>query len=141
MNPITPGDYRDIEGNALDAPGTSAFFPGTVVFGTRSQPASYANAIPTALVSYPNVNDIPNPSFEGQPRPERALGFSTGFRRVFSTSAFRGRTLAIPALGPNPRTGHIGLLTRSMRSKVDALTTDYTPNGNSVASDYVDVSG
>ena len=127
---IQPDPHREIEGNDLDAPGTSAWGQGTVVFGTRSQAASPANAAPGIVDSYPvrATVVVPDPATGGEARQDRALGWSDGFGELFSTAAFRGQVLAIRSLGVHPADGPVGFSTRSTRGKLDALYSDFTPD-------------
>ena len=140
FEPISPDPRADLEGNLLDSVGTAAYHPGTVVFGTRSQPGAAANA-PRPVIAYAGPQSVPNPAFEGEAAPEGKLGHSRGFGDIFRATAFRGRTLVVAAMGANPREGHIGFLTRSMRAKVEALTTDNFPNDTDVANAYADSAG
>ena len=127
---VRPDPHKDIEGNDLDAPGTAAWGQGPVIFGTRSQPAEYANGFPMPVDSYPvsSTVHVPDPASGGEARQGRGLGWSSGFGDLFSPASFRGQVLAVRSLGVHPADGPVGFSTRSTRGKLEALNSDFTPD-------------
>lgn len=132
--------YAEIEGNLLDAPGTAAYHPGSVIFTTRSGQASRPNSAPGYLGEYPTLN-IPSPNIGGIMRQAIALGFSRGLNVAFRASPFRGRVLSARPAGAHPREGHVGLMTRTTARNYAALTTDYTPTVSRVAPEILSYAG
>lgn len=134
-----------------EGPGTAAYSPalasqdGVLLYRTRSSHKLAANAVRMAEIGIPVPGELmpPDPSMGGEMGQPNQLGWSDGFGVFRTLGSFTGRVVTRPTMGAHPNVGEVGFSTRTsrLRSRIEALYTDYTPSNQAVAREIVDGKG